>query len=407
MRKICFISNLYPPNIIGGAELYVEKIVKKISEDKNTQIIVITTNQKFSFKPKIEEKGNIKIYRIWPFNLYSLTTRRKYNFIFKIIWHLIDLWNPFVYFAIKKILKNEKPDLVHLHNFTGLSLSVFSVIKSKKIKLIHTIHDYYLLCPYANLVCPLTNWQFRKIPPFFCQLYRQITKAILKNKIDIVIAPSNFVMKVYIKNGFFVNSEKVILPLYFKNQFDKYYHQNIMKQDKIFNILYVGQLAPHKGVNILIKAIKDLRLKIKNLNLKIIGKGKERKKLEKLAEGSKNIIFLGWLPDQEIYKNYQEADVVVIPSLAPETFSFVMLEAMANSKPVIASRIGALAEYIKDGENGFLFEPGNISQLKEILEKIIHHPDLIKKIGKKAFQFAQEFTFQRHWKKLNEIYNIT
>ncbi|MFN3301427.1 MAG: glycosyltransferase family 4 protein [Patescibacteria group bacterium] len=401
--KICFITNLYPPNVMGGAELYVEKLVKKIAEDKKQQIIVITTNQNFSFKILVEKKENIKIYRLWPFNLYSLTTKRNYNFIFKLFWHLIDLWNPFVYFTIKKILKKEKPDLVHTHNLAFLSFSVFSAIKSEKIKLIHTCHDYYPLCPYANLVCPFSGWRFKKSPPLFCKLYRQITKLILKNKVNIVLMPSKFVMRVYLKNGFFINSQKIILPLAPNINLAKN-HSHSKQKDEIFKILYVGQLTKAKGIDVLIKAVKNLKLKVPNLTLTIIGTGKERKKLEKLTGENKNIIFIGRLRPTEIQKKYQETDVIVIPSLAPETFSLVMFEAMANGKLVIASKIGALAEYIKDNENGFLFEPGNIDQLQKILEKVIHNPLLMEKIGQNAQKFAQDFTFQKHWKKLEKIY---
>jgi len=401
--KICFISNLYPPEIVGGAELYVERVVKKLMEDKNNEIIVITTNQKFSWQPRIEQKENIKIYRIWPLNLYSLTTKKKYPIFLKILWHLIDLWNPFIYFSIRKIIKKEKPEIVHTHNLAGLSFSVFPAIKKSIIKIIHTCHDYYLLCPYANLVCPLTGWKFKKFPPFFCRWYRKITRIILKNKIDTVLTPSKFVIDVHLKNGFFTNSQRIILPLGINKS-----NQNLpFIIHHQFKILCVSQLAKHKGVNTLIEAfslINNSQLKTNNLQLIIIGDGSERKNLEKIARGNKNIKFLGQLNHEEVQKKYQEADVVIIPSLAPETFSLVMFEAMANGKVVIASKIGALVEYIKDGETGFLFEPGNVNQLKEILERVLHGPDLIKKIGQNAFQFAQDFTFQKHWEKLEEIY---
>ena len=400
--KICFISNLYPPNIMGGAELYVKEIVQKLAENKENQIIVITTNQKFSWQPEIEEKENIRIYRIWPLNFYSLTTKEQYPIFLKMLWHLLDIWSPFVYFSIKKILKKEKPDLVHTHNLAGLSFSVFSAVKSLGIKVVHTCHDYYLLCPYANLVCPLTGWKFRKVPPFFCQWYRKITQAILKNKIDIVLAPSKFVMETHLANGFFTTSKQIVLPLGVNNLIPN----SSFTVHNSFNILCVSQLAPHKGIDVLIEAYKLLLTTCYLLDSKllVIGSGTERKNLEKLANNDKRIIFLGQLSSEEVQKKYQETDVVIIPSLAPETFSLVMFEAMTAGKPVIASKIGALAEYIKNGETGFLFEPGNVNQLKEILEKVINNPDLIKKIGQNAREFAQEFTFQKHWEKLEKIY---
>lgn len=398
--KICLISNLYPPTVMGGAELYVEKIANKLAEDKNNQIIVITANQKFSWQLEIEEKNNIRIYKIWPLNFYSLTTKKKYSTFLKMLWHLFDVWNIFSYFTVKKILRKENPEIVHTHNLAGLSFSVFDAIKSQKIKTIHTCHDYYLLCPYANLICPLTNWRFKKIPPFFCRWYRQTTRRVLKNKIDVVLTPSKFVMETHLKNGFFKNSKQVVLPLGI-NSINSQDAGN--QSNKLFNILCVSQLAQHKGVDILLKAFKSLS-SANCSKLEIVGTGTERKNLEKLAEGNENIKFLGQLSYQEVQKKYQDVSLVVIPSLAPETFSLVMFEAMANGKLIIASKIGALDEYIKNHETGLLFETGSINNLKETLEKVINSPDLIKKIGQNAKEFAQEFTFEKHWKKLEEIY---
>ncbi|MBS4033273.1 MAG: glycosyltransferase family 4 protein [Ignavibacterium sp.] len=401
--KICFVSNLYPPNVVGGAEFYVEKVVKKLAENQQNKIIVITANQKFSWRPKIEEKNNLKIYRLWPLNLYSLTTKKKYPIFLKMLWHLIDLWHPLVYFSIKKILKKEKPDFVHTHNLAGFSFSVFSAVKKLGIKIIHTCHDYYLLCPYANLVCPLTGWRFRKLPPFFCRWYRKITRRILKNKVDLVLTPSKFVMETHLANGFFNNSQQHILPL----GIERSNCNSSVSVHRPFKILCVSQLAKHKGVGTLIKAFTLMRneqLSMINYQLTIVGDGSERKNLEKLAGDNKNIIFTGKLKSEELENKYQEADLVVVPSLAPETFSLVLFEAMSFGKPVIASHLGALAEYIKDNQNGFLFEPGNVDQLKKILEKVINDPDLIKKTGQNAFQFAQDFTFEKHWEKLGEIY---
>jgi glycosyltransferase involved in cell wall biosynthesis len=398
--KICLISNLYPPDVIGGAERYVEKIVKKLKDDSiENKIVIITTSQKFLLKPKIEKEGNVKIYRIWPFNLYSLTTKRNYNFLIKLIWHLIDLFNPFAYFIIKKILKKEKPELIHLNNLAGLSFSIFKVIESLKIKTILTIHDYYFICPYANLVCPLTGWRFKKSTPFFCRWYRKIIKKIIDGKINLVLAPSKFAINIFEENGFFINVKKEVLPL----GIEKINEIKDQREDQ-FIILYVGQLSFHKGVHLLIEAVKNLKLGNKKIKLEIVGDGNFKSELKKMAKNNKEIIFYNQLPFDQIKKKYQQANIVVIPSLAPETFSLVMFEAMANGKLVVASKIGALSEYIKDGENGLLFEPGNVNHLKEILEMVINQPKMIKKIGENAIKFAQNFTFQKHWERLKEIY---
>ncbi|MEM4589046.1 MAG: glycosyltransferase, partial [Thermoplasmata archaeon] len=114
--KIVFISTLYPPKVMGGAEIVVEKITKELTK-KGHKIAIITLNRK---KPKLEARNNIKIYRI-PLNLYFLPDFHHQNIVKRIAWQLIDLVNIKSYLKVRKILEKETPDLVHIHNYKGLS----------------------------------------------------------------------------------------------------------------------------------------------------------------------------------------------------------------------------------------------------------------------------------------------
>ncbi|MCX7998713.1 MAG: glycosyltransferase, partial [Leptospiraceae bacterium] len=147
--KICFISSLYPPFILGGAEIIVKKEAEQLAK-RGHEVLVITTSP--NRKNYEEELNGVKIYRISPLNIYPMFNHQEKPMFIKPIWHLIDLWNPSSYFLTKKILNKEKPDVVHINNFKGLSLSVFSAVKSLKLPFIFTIHDYSLICPRANLL---------------------------------------------------------------------------------------------------------------------------------------------------------------------------------------------------------------------------------------------------------------
>ena len=88
----------------------------------------------------------IKVFRIKPLNLYPMYFHQEKPGIMKPFWHLMDLWNLSSYGAVKDILKKEKPDIVHIHNFKGLSLSVFSASKDLNIPVVFTAHDCSLIC---------------------------------------------------------------------------------------------------------------------------------------------------------------------------------------------------------------------------------------------------------------------
>ena len=244
--KICFISNLYQPYLIGGAEKYVEEIAGHLS--KENEVVIITTKPYDglnSLKPSVGTQDELKIYRFFPINVYHTYYAKKTNNLIKPFWHLIDQWNPHSYFVVKNILKREMPDVVHTHNLGGLSLSTFYAVKSLDLPLVHTIHDYSLLCPNAMLLH--SSGRLCKHPKYPCKVYCSLKRKLADYKPDMVSAPSQFVLDRHIKTRFFESSKTLKLPLGIELDDTK-----INKDYETIDILYVGQLAKHKGISILI-----------------------------------------------------------------------------------------------------------------------------------------------------------
>lgn len=132
--------------------------------------------------------------------------------------------------------------------------------------------------------------------------------------------------------------------------------EKLAEPQKRLRILYAGQLIPQKNVDILIRAVRELAFP---WELTVVGDGTERKKLEALAEGCSGIAFTGKLPRAEVSQRMREADVFIMLS-SPETYGLVYLEAMARGCLTIASRGEGFDGIIRDGENGFLEEPGSV-----------------------------------------------
>ena len=392
--KICLITALYNPYVVGGAEIYVERITSELA--KNNEVTVITTKPYHglkSLKPSVELKGNIKIYRFYPFNIYYGYHAQKKPIWIKPIWHLIDIWNPHTYFVVKKILEKEKPNIIHTHNLEILSTSALSAINSLKIPHMHTVHDYLLLNRYADL---LRGGEVIKEFNIIDKIYMKIMKR-LSNSMDIVLAPSQFVLKMHIENGYFTNSECIKLSLGIELG-DKKAEKNY----DILDILYVGGLSRHKGVHILITSLKNL--KGENIKLHIIGKGKDEDEFKKMAGSDPRIVFHGFKTGDELMGFYKKANVVVVPSLCYDNSPMVIYESLMNGTPVIGSRIGGIPELIEEGYNGFLFEAGSVDELKEILENLVKNPSELKRLEEGAFESVKKYEMDEHIKKLEGIY---
>lgn len=394
--KICFISNLYQPYLIGGAEKYVEEIAGHLS--KENEVVIITTKPYDglnSLKPSVGTQDELKIYRFFPINVYHTYYAKKTNNLIKPFWHLIDQWNPHSYFVVKNILKREMPDVVHTHNLGGLSLSTFYAVKSLDLPLVHTIHDYSLLCPNAMLLH--SSGRLCKHPKYPCKVYCSLKRKLADYKPDMVSAPSQFVLDRHIKTRFFESSKTLKLPLGIELDDTK-----INKDYETIDILYVGQLAKHKGISILIEAFK--KVKNKNVRLCIIGKGPNMEWFEKLSEGDERIKFYGFISESKLREHYEQANITVVPSIWYDNSPMVIYESFMRGTPVIGSRIGGIPELVEDGYNGFLFEPGNTEQLKTILAGLSEDSAKLEELSINAFNSAKNYEVGRHIKKLTEIY---
>ena len=395
--KICQIIYTYPPYATGGADIYAQRISEELSS-KGHEVVVITTqpyNGLSSLKSSHQVDNGIKVYRFYPLNIYSWTNTAGKSILTKIVWNTLDIWNLHAYFVIKNILKKEKPDVVHIHTPTWISLSAFDAIKSLNIPFVFTVHEYLLLCRRVSLLH--ANGEVCDDPRSICKLYQKLSRSIVANKPDLVLAPSNFVLEMLNKNGFFGESTCMKLPLGITP-----YNQKTRKNYEKIDVVYTGALIGHKGVDVLINAFKDLEHD--NIQLHIVGKGEKMEDLRALADKDDRISFYGFLEGDELTSLQENANITVMPSVWYENSPMAIYESFKYGTPVIGSKIGGIPELIKENVNGFLFEPGNIQELHDILQYLVENPLELEKLETGAFKSSQRYDMNLHIKNLEKLY---
>ncbi|WP_223690461.1 glycosyltransferase [Leifsonia poae] len=140
-------------------------------------------------------------------------------------------------------------------------------------------------------------------------------------------------------------------------------------------ILFVGRVTGEKQIDVLLKAVKLLPSAL-DARLEIVGGGDQLKNLQHLAETlgiADRVTFTGYVTDEELREAYTRASVFAMPSIA-ELQSIATMEAMASALPVVAADAMALPHLVHDGENGFLFKPGNADDLANRLEHVLTLP---------------------------------
>ncbi len=165
----------------------------------------------------------------------------------------------------------------------------------------------------------------------------------------------------------------------------------------------VGRLTKQKGWPFLIEAFAKVRQALPTAHLVLAGEGPNRAELEAQAANLQGVIhFLGWRKDA--YTLMADCDVLAVPSLW-EGFGLVTLEAMALSKPIVASKVSALPEIVAPGETGLLVPPANAGALAEALVTVLANPERAQAMGQKGRKrLEKEFTVQTMARKHAQVY---
>jgi glycosyltransferase involved in cell wall biosynthesis len=222
--------------------------------------------------------------------------------------------------------------------------------------------------------------------------------------VDLVISPSKFALEFHKENGFFINTEKRILPHGIDLDLHRSEDKTIAEGSKksTIDILYTGGLTKHKGIHVLIKAFRQISNF--NLRLHIIGGGVYERDLRLLSGEDKRIIFHGKFANKEMRQFYHEADVLVVPSIWYDVRPNVIPEAFREGVPVIGADIGGIPELVIENQTGFLFKAGDAGDLKRVLETVIKDPQALKRLRKNVLEFVNQFEMSQYLDKLAGVY---
>jgi glycosyltransferase involved in cell wall biosynthesis len=363
--KILLVSTLYPPHVIGGAEKAASLLGEALVRHGHDVVAV-------SLHPGegevVEERNGVRVYRLplnnfyWPFG-----RKEKPNALLRLGWHLREIWNPTAARRVGEILDREAPDVVHTHNVCGFSLAVWREVKRRKIRLVHTMHDYYLLCSRSTLFRNGRNCEQR------CVDCRGLTlnRKALSRLPDAVVSVSEYTLRAHTGRGYFQGvSTRVIYniqPALVRAG------ESIHREEKASGGLvfgFIGKVEEEKGIETLLEATGKLARA--EWRLKIAGKGLEGY-VAKLKERfpDPRIEWLGFVEATEFYRG---VDVVVLPSLWGEPLPYVCVESLHAKKALICAASGGIPEIAKLSEVVEFFPTGDASALAAKMDVALSSP---------------------------------
>lgn len=283
-----------------------------------------------------------------------------------------------------------KLDIVHTHSPFTMGFFGGRVARFQKIPRVSTFHT--LLPEYVGYVSRLGKIALKLVTWRFCRAFY--------NRHNKLITPSDALKKILEEHK--IGKQIEVIPTGIDTNFFRPLDRTKAKKklglndDKVF--LCLGRLGHEKNVDVVIRAFDDVDAK-----LIIAGRGPAEKKLKKLTTklGLRGkVSFRGFVPERLKPTYYSAANALVIASTS-ETQGLVVTEAMACGTPVVGANSLAIPEIIKDGRNGYLFEPGDIKGLSQIL----HNFESSEKIKNAAVKSAERFSTQKCTDKLEKFYS--
>jgi glycosyltransferase involved in cell wall biosynthesis len=319
---------------------------------------------------------------------------------------------------LRALIHQENPHVAHFHNtFLMISPSAYHVCQEMSIPVVQTLHNYRLLCPRADFfrngrVCEEC---LGKTPPwpgivYGCYRGSRAQTAVVatmltvhrwlktwNEQVDVYIALTEFARQKFIQSG--LPAEKIVLKPNFVDP------DPGMREGVGDYALFVGRFSPEKKLVTLLEAWKKLR----GIPLKLVGTGRQEHHIQQLARefGLENVKFLGQRPHDQVLAFMKKARLLLFPSEWYEGFPLVLAEAFACGVPVVASRLGSMAEIVEDGRTGLFFTPGDSDDLAAKVEWGFTHPQEMAQMGRRARQeFGAKYTGDRNREGLLNIYRL-
>ena len=308
-----------------------------------------------------------------------------------------------------------RPDITHVRNiYHHLSPSILWELKAQNVPVVYHVNDFKLLCPSYNLVsegkaceaCKGGEFWHALRPKCYPGLGARVTLTAeayfhrwlgtYRKCVDLFLAPSRFVRDKFVEHGWDGNKFEVLQ--HFQN-----IHPVSEQRYEDRPVLYFGRLSAEKGVDDLVRSMKELP----HMRLVVAGDGPQRGELQDLVASLhlSNVEFVGHVGGAERDALIAKSQFTVLPSHAYETLGKTILESYAQARAVVASDLGSRRELVHQGETGLLYQTGNVNQLANAIQLLGSKPEVAAEMGRAGWESVrQRYTSEGHYQKLLGLY---
>ena len=381
--RILHLVHQYVPEHVGGTELYTQWLAEGLSL-RGHQVTVFYRRSASGVGQQVERHGGARVWAAWA-GIQSPLRR-----------FFATFGDPPIARAFEHVLEETQPDLIHIQHMMGMPASLIHLIQQRKIPYLITLWDFWWICANAQLLtnyshqlcdgpqaylncarCALARAGHPQLAPALPALagwlgWRNYRLRRIMAAASRLVAPTEFVQSWYAEHGAPASNLIVVPPGLEVEPIPRQRRQ----PDRPVRFVYIGGLSWQKGLHVLVEAFSQV---VGAAELWIAGdESFDPIYVARLRErASPNVRFLGKLTREQVWQTLAQIDTVLVPALWYETFSFIVSEAFAAGVPVVASRLGPLADRVRNDLDGLLVPPGNVAAWQTALQRLVDEPDLL------------------------------
>lgn len=393
-KTVLLVSHLFPPYFIGGSEIVAYYQSRRLREKGyDIRVFAGRLDNRLHRYGVNREHGEFDVTRI---NLHA----RDFD------CYSMNFDKPALQDAFRRVIDQVRPDVVHFHNIYSFSLRMIEECQKACIPTLMTLHDYWGVC-FKNILVTDSGHLCRDAEPscsrcrenFYsdegaAMSLQERNRLFVKylNDIDLLMAPSRFLLDQFRARG--ILEQKSALVRY---GIDTGSFSTVRKSfSRRIRFSYIGQIAQHKGTDILLRAIALLTDRERaRISVTIVGGGEAAfveycARLVSELKISGCVRFAGKVPNSRIKGILSDTDVLVVTSVWFENSPVVILEALASGTPVLGADIGGIPEFVVPGVTGFLHRHDDPAALAENIRAVIANPQVIRDLRQGCLDKARE-----------------
>jgi glycosyltransferase involved in cell wall biosynthesis len=390
--KVCILAATYLPHKEFGAERAVRLLAGALADRGHEPHVVTTCGSK---QPHAGRVDNHPVTYLPQHNFYWSGDRDNKGFAAKVAWHARDSYNPAMGRAVGHVLDELRPDVVHTNILAGFSVAAWQAAHARRIPIVHTLHDYYLLCPKSNM---FAGDEVCRSQCLACRMFA-IPRTAATRLVAAVTAPSHAVLQPHLDRGLFGSAQVREVVQYVCPGPAEEPRDRPGVGPPVLG--FIGRLTADKGVTRLLDWMAGPASKeVPGLRLVVAGTGPLEQMVQAAAARDGRIEYAGYTSPADFFPRIT---ALAVPSIWNDPSPVVIREAYGYGIPVAGSRFGGIPELIRLVDERLVFDTHDPRDMTRAIELALG-PGERPALATACRQATEQFTAERVCEQMESVY---